>query len=312
MDPQEWLSVVEDIKMANWRQGDILPPELTIRVIAYAREKLSYSELRNIPQQPLCIIASHTCDCQNQSKHRDVEPFIEVGIGCITGKVQENAQKMTRLVDLVVSDGSERKNLKVEDKNRIRVPREWLRGHKPSKEVFLEREERRRFARFLAKRFDRPAFPDMFEEGLRPALSKDAGEGCIKHLMKKNGKLLSGMYFRLRPEEELQSGEKYKLAIIGTMRSRQSVNGEGKELDSGYFFDDQHARDAAEDLLRSVAKSIRANCPRIDIVREVDGDLNYNLSSEREVTIAELRELRSYDWEYLSPDEDSLPIAAPE
>src|SRR5690606_33031258 len=107
----------------------------------------------------------------------------------------------------------------------------------------MSTDERKRFARFLAKRYDRPMFPDAFENALRPALHANSKkEPTIPRLLDTRSRLFTGIYFTIQPETELAEGEHYELLITALMKSDD--------------YDNHTQRIEAEELLRKVADLI--------------------------------------------------------
>jgi hypothetical protein len=73
-----------------------------------------------------------------------------------------------------------------------------------------------------------------------------------------------------------------------------------------YYEDDKH-REAAEELLKTLAEVIAARCTQVDLADPMTGELRYVLVSEGVLSVADYRRMVRYDWDYLSPDADDLP-----
>lgn len=313
MSTPNWEEFVIKIKASGWHQGSILPSQLAQQVTKdHAPD--SEERLKDLEEGGVLALASHTCDIQNMAVAKDgtpAEPFVEAILGKpIPGAPGE--QKTIRFIDLALQKGTEERTYRFWDQTRFRFPREFLAGHAPLSESISE-EDCRRLARFLAKRYDRPAFPDAFEEALRPAcVSKDKKANTLPRLLKAQPDLFTGIFFELTPGSEIGGTEKYSLTITGTMRSRQFSSQE--EIVSGRYkyFDDTNHLEAADNLLKIIAETITTNCPRIDLVDPKTEELRCQVESEGVLSVARYRLMVRYDWDYLSPDSDDLPAESPE
>jgi hypothetical protein len=71
---------------------------------------------------------------------------------------------------------------------------------------------------WIAKRYTRPAFPDAFNER-RAGSAKKIGKE-----LKKNGKLITGIFLFISPNEECAAGESYQVVLrVGPSLRRRST-----------------------------------------------------------------------------------------
>lgn len=307
MDAPDWRSVVEAIKASGWRQGSIIPSDLAVHVLSFHASG-AVAQKEALEAGALLAVASHTCDVQNMGvgkEGRPAEPLVEAILG-VPIKGTPGEQKTVRFIDLPVRVGNTQQTYRFQDQTRFRFPRELLAGKDPMADPIMADDDARRLGRFLAKRFDRPAFPDAFEEALRPA------QETLRRPLKAQPDLMTGVFFELSPDGEVTDGGKYQLTITGTMRSRRFSS--KAEVDSKrfkYYEDDGH-RGAAEELLRTLAETITARCTQIDLADPVTGELRYEVVSEGVLSLGDYRRMVRYDWDYLSPDADDLPAQTPE
>ncbi len=222
MSTPDWNEVVIQIKANRWQQGSLLPSELAHRV-AKDHGPEFVDILNALEHGGILTLASHTCDVQNMGVN---EPFVEVILGVQVTGTSEN-QKTIRFIDLPVNERKLEKTYRFQDQTRFRFSRKQLAEFAPDKERFISSEYSRRLARFLAKRYDRPAFPDGFEEAIRTACQgKDKRALTLPELLKAQPDLFTGIFFEVAPDGEIGETEQYSLKITGTMRSRRFASEE--------------------------------------------------------------------------------------
>lgn len=189
-----------------WRQGSIISREL----IAPLEHSLGLLEA--LPQECVIILISQDCDVLNECY--ETEPFVEFLIaipksdeeedkGLLFGKHPRNLQiKISR-------PGDEPQLLEINIHNRCRLRREVLLNGLPA--GLLDSTLTDVIARWVAKKYTRPAFPDEFN-----IRCKDAGKKLAK-LFKKQGELLTGLFIRLDPDDaELPAEDDYRVMLFAT------------------------------------------------------------------------------------------------
>lgn len=148
----------------------------------------------------------------------------------------------------------------------------------------------------VVKRYRRTAFPDAFNERLRPAWR---GKGGIEPRLKADHGQLSDLLIDLLPNDrELADGEDY---VIGTLMGVMRVED----------FEDPAKHRTATKLLEDIAESIGSKCSGIDLGGT--GGRRWEIRSEANLTLYDLRNLARWDWQYLSLSEESEhTLSAPE
>jgi hypothetical protein len=251
----------QSIKDHGWRQGSVLPAEIAGRV-ATAR-------FTDWGPADRAVLLSQDCDVVHGSY--DVEPTVEL----IRAKVSSVEDALARYgrnprkLQLESGPGAVL-NLSVHD--RWSVPRSELESHPPEPTLFLEAESLHVLVEWIAKRYTRPAFPDAFNDRRAGATKR------IEKELKKNGKLITGLFLAISPNEECAADESYQLALRVTAAKATLA-----------------AKSVETELLRTtkqIADALDA-CDGIEVV-------NHDLVSEAAFTLDDLQYFQRWDWDYRS------------
>jgi hypothetical protein len=234
----------------TWRQGAILPPDLRPEI---ERDRVG-------------VVVSHSCDLANPSL--ETEPRFEWIAATPIDKV-ENGRirgRNPRRLDLA---GPPPLRLSMED--RRWSPRGTLADFQPS--GHLNDEDTAIVSEWMARRYQRSAFPTAFNDRRRPIADK-----VRKKLASNPGRDLLGLWIALGPYDELPDGESYRGHLMATVTD---------DLANEAFH-------AVEALLLDIRDKL-AECDGIEIVGEPV------VAREGDVTITELkRYTRLDDWDDLS------------
>lgn len=270
-----------DIKEADWRQGHVLPEGLAQRIAE-----------KDGRRGEILVLLSQDCDLQNQDIEK--EPYAEAIWGRCGEDLSTRPQNSPRYVVLQVREGDGTSLAEFQVFDKVIFAREMLIGHRPEPGRSISAHERRKLIRMVVKRYDRPAFPDTFNDRLRPACSSKKKREDIRKLLEVNADVISGVYLRLQPGDvELPLEESYQLAIVMTQRVAD--------------YNKTDERNRAERAAEMIEEVIRAKCPGIDLGPEDDSSVE--LLSEDAATLDMLRTYIPWDWDYLSQDEgDDLPV----
>jgi hypothetical protein len=236
----------------------------------------------------LVVVVSHDCDvCSAQESEPKVELMAiqELEASSLDGTLTnlKSPRVLQFAGDLISSDGETIRDGFFEARAHRRwwVPREVLLGSPP--EAMLVPTPPNVIARWLGRRYDRPAFPTEFNRRISPVDSK------ITDLMKRQGDLITGLFLTLNTEEELGPEDSYDVVLLGLLRE------ETADLDT---------RDKADELVAQSAAHLGA-CEGIDVK-------DYAVKSDAEISVADLRKLRRLDQDNLSyragTPEDLPPI----
>ena len=161
-------------------------------------------------------------------------------------------------------------NLSVHD--RWVLARSELESHPPDPNLSVDGESLHVLVEWIAKRYTRPAFPDAFNERRNSSTRK------IEKELKMNGKLITGLFLAISPNEECSADESYKVAL------RVSAT---KETLAAKSVETELAR-----TTKQIADALDA-CDGIEVV-------DHALVSEAAFTLADLRYFQRWDRDYRS------------
>lgn len=185
----------ESIGLNGWRQGSVVGAAL-------ARE---IRDGGTVAQNRIFVVASQDCDVVHRSF--ETEPSVELIAGIETAEApaaQLAYGKNPRLLHVAHLSG----RLEFSITERLVVDRSLLARHEPAGR--LDDASVRILALWLAKRYIRSAFPDTFNERVRPAAKK------IERALKTYGKDASGIFVALNDWGELEAGQAYRglIAVV--------------------------------------------------------------------------------------------------
>ena len=205
------MSVGERIRSRGWKQGAFIDNDLM-------------SELATGASTPpgtgfeCGVVISQSCDLLHHSLHD--EPLAEVVLGTQSVTCGDRASrgnltnaKNARVLCVEQYSRSSAAPTWIEFRPhwRVAIERSRLIEHAPDSAHYLTEQGLRVLIRWIAQRYDRAAFPDSFNDRLKPADKK------LRNLYKRMSSETSGLYARLIPDRELNSGEKYSVDILATV-----------------------------------------------------------------------------------------------
>jgi hypothetical protein len=226
------------------------------------------------------LVVSHDCDVA--CPKLDQEPTVEVLHGTLVEDLSGTLKhgKNPRVIHLPLQLDGAGRIVEGWARNRFFADRRYLGLEPPAGS--LAQMERRQLRRWLAGRYVRAAFPDEFNERVRPAADK------IHKQAAKKGADLTALFLYVR-DEELESGTDYEIELIATMST-----------DS---FNEPEARQVCQQLLNKIETELD-KCAGIRVMES-------ELRSEAEISLDDLALLKRWDWEYLSLRNDPPEPAAP-
>jgi hypothetical protein len=269
---------VSCIRDNGWRQGSIFPATLTSQL----REQ---NHLTDAEDGDLFFVLSHDCDVTNN--RLDVEPYCDVvRVRCVPQDMKDGTRfwgKSPRRYQF--SDDSSGTDLYFEVRihDVARIPRRCLVGATPDDTWHFSRENIHSICRWISRRYVRASFPDAFNERTARALQN------VRQSLKRHGDVLEGLYVVVA-DDELAAGQDYEIIVWVTMR---------EEL----YRSPEH-RTKAQRLVDEFETHL-ADCDGI-CVSEVE------LRSEADVSLADIRKLKRWDFDDLSlrtGSESTLPPA---
>lgn len=251
------------IRDNRWRQGSVF----------------SVEEGRNILGEPetsaRLILVSHDCDIVHSGTR---EPVVEVCVALPLERMNGSyaRAKNPRILHLTLQVAGNAVPHEIEASNRRQIDRSQLETMMPANNVVLPAEDLRIITRWLAKRYDRAALPDRFNERLVPA------QEAIRLALQGGGARLSMIMLHLDPEDELPVDASYRVFLFALMP---------KEI-----FENEPDRIAGTATIAQVAAAM-SRCNGIEIV-------DFALLSEDDLTLHDLHSLIEYTCEDLSLGEN--------
>ena len=196
----------------QWIQGSLLP---------HGHIDNSNFRLTNpVEKHDLLILISQDCDIVNPSY--DAEPNVEVLIARLQNPNARNGMlfegKNPRRLQFEFND----QLFEVNIHEKQLLDRHVLLNVRPLGQS-LEPKLTSLLARWCAKRYTRPAFPDAFNRRRRKAMERIRGD------LEANGHLFVALFAHVEPMAEQQEGNDYKLTIFAVI-SEETRNNGGHEL----------------------------------------------------------------------------------
>jgi hypothetical protein len=262
----------ESFGQLGWRQGYVLP----LRLVHTLKEQEKLPS--NITDQDLLIIVSHDCDLNNP--RFEAEPNVELLLA--RPSVIRNGSyfegKNPRRYQFL-SSSNQVYEVSVHD--RFTILRSLLLEYKPDLERHLEHEVARQICLWLSKRYFRSAFPNSFNERIKPAKS------AIREKLKNNGQYITAIYIMVSDDELID--EPYEITVKATMKC---INYENPTL-----------REEAQGAIDKIGSEIDS-CEGIEV-------LDNSLVSEAKISVDDLRFLKRWDYDSLSFSKDMPDEIAP-
>jgi hypothetical protein len=286
----------------GWRQGSILPPSLVRALIshhqipaatipctasrsgwfgrlqtAWKRAALQREAAADFnPDSDRWMIISQDCDLVHADWSK--EPYVElIRIRPAEGNRLPPAWLQSPR-EMLFSDPPGEKNspqFVCSVHERVCIDRKYLVDSEPDQARELDKEHVKRICHWVARRYVRAAFPDTFNNRVKPAL-----DSLAKHRsnpFSKQSDLMTGVYVRVT-ESELEAHEDYEVIIWAAMRPRD--------------FDDEEKRQTAQESLDELEATL-GSCGGIEIVECL-------LKSEQDITLDHLHSWKRWDFDVLS------------
>lgn len=260
------------LELAEWRQGSVVKQEDAVHILNALGSTLGEDEI--------LIVASQSCDIA--SNRTEIDPTIEFSLGQL--KDPANAMyrfnQNPRILHLellgVNTESQPTTGMTVEllAHKKIVVDKTMLESMKPDPSRNLPQSERDTYVRWLAGRYDRPAFPTEFNRRLDSTKDK-----IRKKAIKANSALL-GLYIELNPNTELAEHETYRVNLLAL------TNG-----------DDVSASDmqSAKTLLDALELTMKAN----------NIEVKSKIAPESAISIAVFKRFAKLQYDYISLRENT-------
>lgn len=260
-------ALISAIRRNNWRQG---------AVVSASAVPLQLSPLLDKDKSHWAVL-SHDCDIL----HHDLENETHAEVIALAVNQLRDGNllygKNPRRLQ-IQSHGADH-CLEFHANSRRFIPRRCLADCHPDDALALSREQVQELASWIARRYVRTAFPDTFNNRIRPITSD------LTKLLKSSGKWISGIYAAMEMEE-LPEDKPYDLIMTITMRDEDFIVLDRKEAI-------QHVCNVIEAL-------VNKNLRDIEIKRVL-------MLPESRLSLADWRKLHRLEFDYLSAGGDSSP-----
>jgi hypothetical protein len=185
------------LRSGNWRQGSILDADLIA------------DELARLGADASCchaVVVSQDCDVVADAT---IEPTVELIAAALVAQPDNGFLHGKNPRQLCLSLSAGQGHILLDVRRRFQIPKEAIAGASPRFDLILPRKEIRLLARWLGKRYTRDAFPDSFNERLRPAqkqLEKISKSAAGAHI--------TTIFIMLHPEDdELYDTGEYRAVL---------------------------------------------------------------------------------------------------
>ena len=188
----------------TWRQGQVLKHEDAVSLGILTEEQTGVK----------VVVISHDCDLQSSS-----EPKVEFIVGpLIAGASNFARAKHPRTLHLYFEQALDEKHTAIELKHdrKFQVDKERFTCTECDLSCVISPEEKQGLKQWLAARYGRPAFPDVFESRLRAFDGKKFKfEKELAKIISKHSDGLIGVFFDLGEDRfnDLEEGIPYELNI---------------------------------------------------------------------------------------------------
>lgn len=271
------------IKMRGWRQGCVLTQDLLKILLREQFSTLPYRSANEINSESgLGIVISQDCDVVSSDYEK--EPYIEILLSKqVPNSTQLNEYRYGRAPRMLIFDVQMDEDLRTyaaSIHDRFRIPRQYLESYAPDTSRKIAPDQKRIIILWLVKRYSRKAFPDEFNERLKPYREK------LKKFAKRNNEYLSAIRIRIEPFDEVEKNKSYQVNVILQVDQRKIA-----EFDPPPNFD----------KISADFEMILGECEGI----EVDG---CEIVMEEDCSLTDAKEFPvwdSFDYLSLSSDQES-------
>jgi hypothetical protein len=263
------VSTGDKLKRIGWRQGNFVPSE---------KHQLFDDCFKSIslPAGYRLLACSQACDIINPT---DEEEFVEVLI-CYPPSFKGDCHngRHPRKLQFEAKSDTEIATFEVKQSWKVQVCRDIFLRCKPDDGLSLSKKTVSIIADWLAARYNRPAFPNVFEELLKKSESNQRKK--IKNISKK----ITGLYIALQPDGETDDGEKYCVSLLATYPSKEEKNSKSKEM----------------------VEPIHA---LVDLMKNCGMDVDFQILPEKKVDICMLRDYKKWSFDDISYKQGDLKPA---
>jgi hypothetical protein len=264
------LSTVSALLESEWRQGTVLPhrllPEGTLPSSATIDTKL--------------VVISHDCDLVNPKY--EAEPFVEFFVARLKPSSDRNGVlfngKNPRKLQFLVQENGEERLYEIDAREKYRADRRILEKGTRDKTIRISQENVRGIAKWAGRRYSRPSLPTAFQDRIPPSVEKK-----LRKKLERDGEEITGVYVGFNTLEELEVDKPYRIVLYVAVPPEVCEE------------------DAKERGALGVVGEIRKLLSQCEGIEVEDADLR----SESEITLRDLKRLIRWDFDYLSPEEET-------
>jgi hypothetical protein len=236
--------------ITEWRQGHVLADETVAEFGLVSRAG---------PDNTVVVVVSHDCDITAVAAR---EPVVEVVIGYRIDKLGADANaKTTRRLHLYFLQGGTEVPVELEITTKTALKKETVLAAKPRADMVLSAKGRVILQRWLAARYYRAAFPELFEARLKAKPGKLSEK--IVRAMDDAGEYVLAVYFDLDKGEEHERNGPDDVYQLTTTLLYDSERDEKAAYAAA-----QNASNAIEAVLRSDGKWRNINLLSCDITSD--------------------------------------------
>ena len=198
----------ERIRDNGWRQGRIFSLDDTATIT------------EQVGTTSRLIVVSHDCDIVHAGDH---EPHVEL---CLAEHLPQGANGLYRWArhprrfDLEIAVDGAQSGFRLNASDKQLHDRALLEAYRPDDSASLSEVELTRLTVWLAKRYNRIALPDTFNNRCV------AAENRVRRILRRDGEFLSGLLIALNPRGEQDDADPYEIHLVGLMRRDNYDNAE--------------------------------------------------------------------------------------
>ncbi len=261
--------LIEQIRHHGWHQGSVIPGTMADDIF---RDRVDATIGHDNAK---FLVLSHDCDVV----HHDLiaEPTIEIISFKRVAAGDGNLLHGKNPRRLHLSDPSGSQYFEFCAKDRLFCDRKLFSRMAPDTAMVFSDDQIRCLIQWIALRYVRTAFPDSFNDRLRPAASR------LNRLLKSGGTYITCILVAM-DMGELHDDKSYNLILFALMREQDFENASRKA--------------AAIEVLNQIESIINSGCRGIDVKETL-------VRSENEMTIAEFWMLHRLEFDHLSQGENN-------
>lgn len=248
----------------GWRQGSILRQN--------DHAELDEGVRTSLRVDARLLIVSHDCDVTSDSYEK--EPRVELLIAYPVSEIKGGRKfgKNPRELEFAIRMGGTSLEYIACVFDRFSVDRKLLEDITPDPQANLSADNIALLRSWLALRYSRSAFPDEFENRLRPIKRK------IDDILDKKGHDISAIFVAIEPHGEASADEPYKVLIYAAMPVT--------------LYSQANRRTNVQTVVNELGR-LFGNCKGIELV-------DAELRSESDISLDDMRFLKRFTNEYLS------------